>query len=299
MKQIRMLVAASISIGVLPVYAGNFDSSYTSVKEKDCTTLETHEAGSVQSCPKFGDIKVKVIEGDLRQTITLNRKGTDYPLNFLETVSANWSELGPKIEWRYKTGKSGNPVGIIVRLNVSENPEKPQKKTSYLVVSKITTDNICVVGKVSPQSNQNQKARTMAEQSADMSCLNAKASAKMDTINPATPKGCTLIKTSLAPLVPSPLRETVAAYNGDWPWLTKGTMTCMITATKGLAVDQGPEVAKAITAQWQGVGFKYTDGADAHEGTVQVWKKPGVRCLLSVSYIGETKDIDSVVVACQ
>jgi len=178
-KQIRMLVAASISIGVLPVYAGNFDSSYTSVKEKDCTTLETHEAGSVQSCPKFGDIKVKVIEGDLRQSITLNRNGTDYPLNFWETVSANWSELGPKIEWRYKTGKSGNPVGIIVRLNVSENPEKPQKKTSYLVVSKITTDNICVVGKVSPQAKQNQKARTMAEQSADMSCLNTKTSAEV------------------------------------------------------------------------------------------------------------------------
>ena len=104
-----MLVLASLSvIGILPVYAGNFDSNYTSVKEKNCTTLETDETGSVQSCPGFGDIKVKVIEGDLRQSITLNRKGTDYPLNFWETVSNNWSELGSKIEWRYKSKKPKN-----------------------------------------------------------------------------------------------------------------------------------------------------------------------------------------------
>jgi hypothetical protein len=171
MKKIGTLVAASFC--VLPVYAAvNFDSSYTSIEEKDCTTLKTDEVGSVQSCPSFGNIKVRVTEGDLRQSIILTRSGTDYPLNFQETVSANMSELGPKIEWRYKSGKPGNPVAMIVRLNISENPEKLHKTRSYLVVSKITTDNICVVGKVPPQRKQNQKARTMAEQSADMPCLN-------------------------------------------------------------------------------------------------------------------------------
>ena len=170
MKQIWILAVASTSFGVLPVYANDFYSNYTLIEEKDCTTIETDKIGSVQSCPGVGDIEVQVIEKDLRQSITLSRKGTDYPLNFWETVSTNFSELGTKIEWRYKKSSTSNdPIALITRLNVSENPGRPM--TSYLVVVKITTDQICVVGKLPPQSEQNQKARIVAEQSAGMPCL--------------------------------------------------------------------------------------------------------------------------------
>lgn len=169
MKPIRTFVAASVFLSSLPVYAVNFDSSYTSIAAKDCTTLETDEMMvSVQSCPSFGNILVEVTEIDLRQSITLSRGGTDYSLDFRETASVYMNVLGSKIEWRYKSRKPASPVAMIVRLNVAENPERD---TSYLVVAKITTDNICVVGNVPPQGKQNQKARRMAERSAKMPCL--------------------------------------------------------------------------------------------------------------------------------
>ena len=43
--------------------------------------------------------------------------------------------------------------------------------TSYLVVSKITPDNICIVGKIPPQAKQNQLARDMAQRAQNMDCL--------------------------------------------------------------------------------------------------------------------------------
>jgi len=39
-------------------------SSYTSIDQKDCITLDSDNMGSVQECESFSDIGVKVIEGD-------------------------------------------------------------------------------------------------------------------------------------------------------------------------------------------------------------------------------------------
>ena len=46
-----------------------FTSSYTSIDEKDCLTLDSDDLGSIQECESFADIRVKVLEGDIRQSI--------------------------------------------------------------------------------------------------------------------------------------------------------------------------------------------------------------------------------------
>jgi len=50
--------------------------------------------------------------------------------------------------------------------------EERGKMTAYLVVSKITKDEICVVGKIPPQPQQNELAREMAEIAITMACIN-------------------------------------------------------------------------------------------------------------------------------
>ncbi|MCK5877875.1 MAG: hypothetical protein KAG43_09585 [Candidatus Marithrix sp.] len=168
MKNIGKLILASLVFATLPTYAADFNSSYTSIDEANCKTLASSEMESMQLCQKFADIEVKVIDADLHQSLILNRKGKSFPLDFWSTVTPHFSTLGAKIEWRHKKDKPTEIVGMITRLNASENPEK---KTSYLVVSKVTVDEICVVGKVSPQAMQNEKARTMADKSASMACI--------------------------------------------------------------------------------------------------------------------------------
>lgn len=166
-----------IASTLLPIfcYAENtsaFESSYTSIAAKDCTLQDSNPVleYASQYCKGFGTINVKVIEEDARQTITLKRDGEEYPLNFLPL---GFSKLGTTIEWRHNKGQPDKLAGMIVRLNVSEQEKNTDKIISYLMVSKVTVDEICVVGKIRPLSKgkQNKQARLMAEQSANMPCL--------------------------------------------------------------------------------------------------------------------------------
>jgi hypothetical protein len=170
MKFIGSYVLVSLFFIITSANAANFDSAYTSIQSKHCQLLESDRMGSAQSCASFGNIKVQVIEGDLRQSITLIRQGKYYPLDFWRTVSPAFSSLGSLIEWRYQKGQRDTPNGIITRLNVSIGEDAEVTK-SYLVVVKITAKAICVVGKISPRAKQNQMARKMVEVSSDMACL--------------------------------------------------------------------------------------------------------------------------------
>lgn len=78
----------------------------------------------------------------------------------------NFSELGEKAEWRMK---GANPVALIVRLNVSDQSDDG-KKTSYLIVSKISPTGSCVTDIVKPGKNQNAQAQSLADNAAAKPC---------------------------------------------------------------------------------------------------------------------------------
>lgn len=151
-------------------------SVYTSINEKDCITLDSDNLGSVQECESFSDIGVKVIESDIRQSIILTRNNKEYDLDFWSTISPSYSSLGLQVEWRYELGKPKNVKGMIVRFEASDDYENIEKVSSYLVVSKITKEEICVVAKVLPQKKQNEIARKILEATEVLPCLK-----KMDT----------------------------------------------------------------------------------------------------------------------
>ena len=46
-----------------------------------------------------------------------------------------------------------------------------EEKKHYLVVAKITTKNMCIVGWIEPSYKQNIKAREMADRASQLSCL--------------------------------------------------------------------------------------------------------------------------------
>jgi len=148
-----------------------YESSYTSIAQKDCRTLESDNLGSIEECESFADMKVTVIEGDLKQGITLTRDGKNYELNFRNAISYTFISLGLELEWRYKRKQFDNPVALITQLDLNDDPEDIEKVRSYLVVSKITENEICIVGKVETQKDQKKIARDMAEKSDTMSCL--------------------------------------------------------------------------------------------------------------------------------
>jgi len=146
-------------------------SSYTSIEQKDCTTLDSDNIGSVQECESFENIGVKVLVGDTRESIILTRNEREYDLELLSTFKNIFSSFGSKLEWRHELTNSKNIKGVIIPLNISDDFENLDKTTSYLVVTKITKNKICVVAKISPQKEQDEIAREILDTDEDLPCL--------------------------------------------------------------------------------------------------------------------------------
>ncbi len=144
-------------------------SVYTSTRTGACRTISSdpNGAGSYEGeCPGVGGYKVRLLEGDIRQTLNIITPAKKkFELNFWSYYSG-FSAIGEKIEWRTKKGV---PVALIARFNVA-NAEDSTKSTSYLMVSKISKTESCVVDVIMPGAKQNEEARISADAAATKSC---------------------------------------------------------------------------------------------------------------------------------
>jgi len=151
------------------------DSVYTDLDAEKCRTVEVNEdeEWSVQKCEGAFGYTLEVTEGDLRQTIVvIDANGKRHDLELWSVVSSGFSYVGKKAEWRFRTsGGRRQPFALIVRYDVSEDPSNPEKTTSYLTVSKITDEAICVTDIVKPVKDANVKARDLALDAQQRPCL--------------------------------------------------------------------------------------------------------------------------------
>lgn len=173
---LRLLATVVCSLA-LPAYAAStpIDSIYTPLEGSSCKPIEENakEGWAKGRCDGIAGYKLDWMEGDLRQSLNvIAPDGKEFPLELWSTVSSGFSALGDKAEWRVqKAGKKTTPIALIVRFNVSENPDQPEKTTSYLTVSKITANEICVTDVVKPGANANQQARDLADAATDKPCM--------------------------------------------------------------------------------------------------------------------------------
>jgi hypothetical protein len=169
----RTLSALFVLCWVTPLLASApaVESVYTNIAR--CKTVEAHEEGasSVQKCAGVAGYSLLVEDSDSRQSVTVvSPGGKKHPLDYWQVITTGFSSLGEKAEWRVqKKGAKVRPYALIVRVNASENPEKPEQTTSYLAVAKITAAEVCVTDKV----KTNEEARQAADASADKPCLKA------------------------------------------------------------------------------------------------------------------------------
>jgi hypothetical protein len=147
-------------------------SVYTSIGDKQCRQIKSHEAGDdgfEARCRGAAGYNLLLSEGDLRQNIVVvTPKGVEHSLELWSVVSSGFSSVGPKAEWRLAGAK---PVALILRYNTSEDAEAPNKNTSYLAVAKITATEICVTDKISPGPTANEDARRAADAAPTKPCL--------------------------------------------------------------------------------------------------------------------------------
>ena len=110
-------------------------------------------------------------DSDLRASLDVIKDGgKPQRLEFWSVASGAFSHLGPSAEWRFPQGAK-EPNVLIVRFNASEQPDQPDRVTSYLLVAKLAASGSCVVAKLPPGPGQNEAARAAADQAQDSACL--------------------------------------------------------------------------------------------------------------------------------
>ena len=172
----KILVLAILTLAIeLPAFAASLDSMYTNLTSNDCRIVRSSSASDhvVQACKGVAGYRLLLESYDLRESVTvISPDGRQHPLDFTRAITLAPSMVGEKAEWRVeKRGNQITPIALIVRVYAEENPDVPNQRTSYLSVSKITADRICVTAKIRNSTNANEQARQAAAVTADKPCL--------------------------------------------------------------------------------------------------------------------------------
>jgi hypothetical protein len=158
-----------VVVGGVPAIAQN-KSIYTGTRTGACRTIKSDSSGAGSyegECAGVGGYKVRLLEGDIRQTLNIITPAKKkFELDFW-TFYSGFSSIGEKIEWRVKKGV---PVALIARYNVAMNDD-PRSSRSILMVSKIGKSSSCVTDTVEAGPKQNEKARELADVAATKPCM--------------------------------------------------------------------------------------------------------------------------------
>ncbi len=149
-----------------------YDSSFSSISQKDCQILESDNLGSIEECESFAGMKVVVIEGDTKQGIVLTRDNKRYELDFGSLVTQGFITLHSDLEWVYRREEFDNPIAMILRLEVDDDSDDTHEKViPYSLVSKITEKDICIVAKVETDDSKDKLVRDIAQKANSMPCI--------------------------------------------------------------------------------------------------------------------------------
>lgn len=144
---------------------------YTPLEGAECRLVERDEESGATShrCPGTAGYALLVHDFDARMTVdVITPGGRTHRLRYSGVITSAFSSLGPRAEWRMRDGA---PIALIVRVNAFENPETPDRATSYLAVAKMTPRETCVTDRISPSANANEAARQAADRSASRPCM--------------------------------------------------------------------------------------------------------------------------------
>ena len=148
-------------------------SEYSSLAPADCklTARDKEAGGTTHRCPGVANYVLDMRDSDARMSLDVIADGGQaQSLDFWSVASGAFSQLGPRAEWRYPA-EAKQLNALIVRYDAFEQPEQPERPTSYLLVVKLAATGSCLVAKLPPGPGQNDAARAAADKAQSSSCL--------------------------------------------------------------------------------------------------------------------------------
>jgi hypothetical protein len=112
--------------------------------------------------------------GSGRQSINIVTPSQhEFPLEYHEFITRHMFHLDDKAEWRVLMNNEKKiPIALIVRVQTHENLDEPEQVThSYLALTKITPDEICVTDKIPSGSLSQAEVHSAADSAWEKDCL--------------------------------------------------------------------------------------------------------------------------------
>jgi hypothetical protein len=172
LKRLTILVAG-LSAAVPALANGAFESAYTKLDLAKCKAEPANPddpvAGGTWWCEGYGDMPVRVAEGDLRFLVSYGANAAEEPAAG-ETLPA-FNTIGTTLEWRLERDRSNGsltPIATILRY-FTDSGTGTGEKGQVLVVTKLGgPGQVCHIGYVDAllNSDANVMARQVAEQAA-------------------------------------------------------------------------------------------------------------------------------------
>ena len=176
-KNFRAIVVGIGLVAISQYVSAEVISEYTELSSENCRTLSATEEPDAEyyslRCNGPAGYELVAYYDDSRASVSVvSPDGIQYDLNYWSVITRYFSSLGPRAEWRVKKEEANwNPIALIVRVIANENPDKPEKTTSYLAVAKLTDEGICVTDRFKATGKENIEARIAADTSAGKGCL--------------------------------------------------------------------------------------------------------------------------------
>ncbi|HUH76817.1 MAG TPA: hypothetical protein VLZ53_05590 [Devosia sp.] len=166
--KITLVVAALALLGAQPAHAA-FTSAYTEIDLDQCLVLDADDFFVSWACPGYKGYPLKVIQGDLRFTLSygFNVDREPRPISL-----PPFNHLGDQLEWRLSNAKARwLPVATIVRY-FTQNPDTTEQTNQVLVVTQLVEGNTCPIAYIDAlaNSNANELARQAADSAGDFVC---------------------------------------------------------------------------------------------------------------------------------
>lgn len=148
------------------------EGRYSDIQGARCAvvSVDREAGGSTHRCKGVEGFDLLVHDSDARMSLdVIAPGGSRTPLQLASLAGGGaFSSLGPRVEWRPVRGA---PAALIVRFNAYEDPAKPDRPTSYLVVARLARGDTCAVARIDPGPDQNLRARQLADAPAGRACL--------------------------------------------------------------------------------------------------------------------------------
>lgn len=156
-------MASNEPTGSVPASPTGPASRYTSFKDCILVKANEDEDWSSSHCAGMAGYDLQIDYGDARDDLVLLRRGKPpAKLGLIALGGGGFNALADTAEWRGVLGPTGFvPKHLIVRNNISEDPENSEKQTSILVV--IDLQQACVIAQVRPKAGQNEAAWAIAD----------------------------------------------------------------------------------------------------------------------------------------